>query len=122
MAQIVYPTMRYDDPDAAVDWLQRRLGFEERVVYRNDDGGIVHAELAFGGQLVMLGPADTERAVGPAWTYLVTAEPDALYERAVEAGAEVVQEITEQDYGAREFTIRDPGGNLWSAGTYQPNG
>jgi uncharacterized glyoxalase superfamily protein PhnB len=47
-------------------------------------------------------------------------EPDALFERATGAGAEVVMEPTDQDYGSRDFTVRDPEGNLWSFGTYAP--
>ena len=52
--------------------------------------------------------------------YVVVDEPDALFERAKGAGAEVVMEPTDQDYGSRDFAVRDPEGNLWSFGTYAP--
>ena len=45
---------------------------------------------------------------------------DAHHERAVAAGAEVVMELTDQEYGSREYAIRDPGGNVWTFGTYRP--
>ena len=49
---------------------------------------------------------------------MVTDEPDALFERATAAGAEVARGLRDEDYGSRGFTVRDPEGNLWSFGTY----
>jgi uncharacterized glyoxalase superfamily protein PhnB len=49
---------------------------------------------------------------------VVTDQPDALYERARAAGARVVRELHDEDYGSREFTARDPEGVYWSFGTY----
>jgi uncharacterized glyoxalase superfamily protein PhnB len=46
--------------------------------------------------------------------------PDALYVRAKAAGAEVSMELTDQDYGSRDFAVRDPEGNQWNFGTYEP--
>jgi uncharacterized glyoxalase superfamily protein PhnB len=48
-------------------------------------------------------------------------DPDALHDRAKEAGATIVRELADQDYGSREFTASDPEGNLWSFGTYRPS-
>ncbi len=45
--------------------------------------------------------------------------PDALFERATAAGAEVVRGLEDEDYGSRGFSVRDPEGNLWSFGTYR---
>ena len=53
--------------------------------------------------------------------YVVVDDPDALHDRAKEAGATIERELTDQDYGSREFTARDPEGNLWSFGTYRPS-
>jgi uncharacterized glyoxalase superfamily protein PhnB len=50
--------------------------------------------------------------------YGVCDDPDALFERATAAGAEVVRGLKDEDYGSRGFTVRDPEGNLWSFGTY----
>ena len=46
---------------------------------------------------------------------------DGLYARARENGAEIVLEIQDTDYGSRDFTVRDPEGNLWAFGTYRPS-
>jgi len=59
-----------------------------------------------------------QRKPGNDSVYVVCDEPDALFERATNAGATVVQGLTDADYGSRGFTVRDPEGNLWSFGTY----
>ena len=51
--------------------------------------------------------------------YVVTGEPDALYERAKAAGAEIIRAPHDTDYGSRDFAARDPEGNRWSFGTYR---
>ena len=57
---------------------------------------------------------------GQGWTYVVVDDARAHYERAKEAGAEIVRESEEQDYGSTDYSARDPEGNLWSFGTYRP--
>ena len=52
--------------------------------------------------------------------YAVVADPDAHHAAAVAAGANVVRELEDMDYGSREYSVRDPEGNLWSFGTYRP--
>jgi uncharacterized glyoxalase superfamily protein PhnB len=48
-------------------------------------------------------------------------DPDALHAMAKRAGAEIVMDPADQDYGSRDFAARDPEGNIWSFGTYQPS-
>jgi uncharacterized glyoxalase superfamily protein PhnB len=50
---------------------------------------------------------------------VVTDDPDAVHRRATDAGAEIIRELSETDYGSREFALRDPEGNGWSFGTYR---
>jgi uncharacterized glyoxalase superfamily protein PhnB len=114
----VYPVLRYDDPRSAIDFLQRAFGFE-RVQVHEEGGAVVHAELAYGDGMVMVGPTGDERTQG--WTYVAVTDADAHYQRAKEAGAEIVRELEDQDYGSRDYSARDPEGNLWSFGTYRPS-
>ncbi len=58
---------------------------------------------------------------GPVVLYVVVDDPDALHDRAVAGGAEIVMGLTDQDYGSREFAARDPHGNVWCFGTYRPS-
>jgi len=121
----VWPTLRAKDAPGLIRFLVDAFGFEEVLVVA-DGEHVAHAELRgpLGGGL-MLGSARTDPAdpwalaPGTAGTYVVTDEPDALFARAVAAGATVVTEPYDTDYGSREFAVRDPEGNRWSFGTYR---
>ncbi len=124
----VWPIFAFRDARAAVTFLVDAFGFEERALYaRDDDPSIVeHGELRWPtGGGIMFGSAGKDdspfgrRAPGNHSVYVVCDDPDALFERATAAGAEVVGGLTDQPYGSREFTVRDPEGNLWSFGTYR---
>ncbi|WP_433497244.1 VOC family protein [Sphaerimonospora sp. CA-214678] len=54
-----------------------------------------------------------------AGAYVVTDDPDGIFARATAAGAAVVREPADTDYGSRDFVVRDPEGNHWSFGTYR---
>jgi uncharacterized glyoxalase superfamily protein PhnB len=121
-----YPTLRYADPDAAMQWLERTLGFERREDHRDESGNVVHAELSLGPAIVMLSAAAAGREpfrslpAGGTLVYCGVDEVEALHDRASEAGADIALELTDTDYGSRDFTVRDPEGNLWAFGTYRP--
>ena len=118
------PALRYRDARAAVAFLQDAFGFEAREVHE-DGGVIVHAELVFGGGMVMVSQQrDDDRFgdhVGQGWTYCVVEDADAHHDRAKAAGADVFRPLEDQDYGSRDYSARDPEGNIWSFGTYQPS-
>jgi uncharacterized glyoxalase superfamily protein PhnB len=120
----ISPSFRYRDAAAALDWLERAFDMRRVADYRDDDGNVVHAEIAYGNGMVMLGQARDDQYgshVGEGWVYVVVEDPDAHYARAKEAGAEILREIEDQDYGSRDYSARDPEGNVWSFGTYQPS-
>jgi uncharacterized glyoxalase superfamily protein PhnB len=121
----VWPTFRARDARALIRFLVDAFGFEETVVY--GEGDIVHhAQLSWPpGGGVMLGsdrPDDKEACItqpGSFSAYVVTDDPDGLFARATAAGAKVIMELHETDYGSRDFAVRDPEGNRWSFGTYR---
>lgn len=121
----IFPALTYDDAPAAVTWLQKAFGFSEHVVYRNDDGGIAHAEMTLGNAMIMFGSSGKHDAANP-WSrermglYMLVPDIDAHYARAKAAGAEIVRPLADTPYGAREYSARDQGGHLWSFGTYDP--
>jgi uncharacterized glyoxalase superfamily protein PhnB len=123
----VWPCLRYDDAPAAIEFLQKAFGFEDALVVPSDDGDdVVHAELRWPlGGGVMLGTTKfregvhAEMTAGMGWIYVVTDEPDELFDRAIGAGALEVQGLKDEEYGSRGFTVRDPEGNTWSFGTYR---
>jgi uncharacterized glyoxalase superfamily protein PhnB len=123
------PFLRYDDAPAAIEFLKSAFGFEEKLLVPGEGGRIDHAELTFGNGMVMLGSArdddfkmrsPNELGGSNQGVYVVVDDPDALQERAKRAGAQIEREVTDQEYGSREFIARDPEGNIWSFGTYDP--
>jgi uncharacterized glyoxalase superfamily protein PhnB len=126
----VWPTLRARDARALIRFLVDAFGFEETVAWGDQpDGGgdvVVHAQLSWPlGGGIMLGSTredpDDPWPIRPGTTgcYVVTDETDALCARARAAGAEIVKEPYDTDYGSRDFMARDPEGNLWSFGTYR---
>jgi uncharacterized glyoxalase superfamily protein PhnB len=125
----VWPTLIYRDGQAALKFLTEGLGFTLVASYAGvAEGSIAHAELAWppgGGVMV----SSTDRNAEPnefdklvdrtASVYLVHDDPDALWPRVMAAGATVVREMREEDYGSRGFSVADPEGNVWSVGTYR---
>ena len=113
----VFPTMSYRDAGAAIEFLERAFGAEQHTVYRDDSGRVRHAELRLGNGMVMLGEAEAAAGGG---VYVVVSQPDEHCAQARAAGAEIVREPNDTDYGSREYGARDPEGLAWHFGTYQP--
>ena len=61
-----------------------------------------------------IGGAETQSA------HLIVSDADALYAMAKAAGAEILLDIKDEDYGARGFTCRYLEGHIWNFGTYDP--
>jgi uncharacterized glyoxalase superfamily protein PhnB len=121
----VWPTLRARDARALIRFLVEAFGFEETAVYGEGDR-VDHAQLTWppGGGIMLGSVRDVEddpwpMRPGTFGAYAVTDDPDALFARATAAGAEVVRELNDTDYGNREFVARDPEGNHWSFGTYR---
>ena len=123
---IFYPGVLYRDADAGMKWLEDVLGCERREEHRDDDGNVIHAELIFRGVIVMVGTAGVGREpfrslpAGGRLLYCGIDDVDALHKRVRAAGGDIALEITDTDYGSRDFTVRDPEGSLWAFGTYRP--
>ena len=122
----IIPTFRYRDAPAAIDFLVGAFGFERNMVVDGPGETIAHAQLTFAGGMVMLGSAgagDGEFPLEPGGgsTYVILDDVDGHCDRARAAGAEIVMEPADQDYGGRSYTARDPDGNLWSFGSYRPS-
>lgn len=123
----IFPIVRFNDSEAGLRWLKDALGFEEHGVYRGDDGSIQHGELRLGDAWLMIGTetpggdARWGRRAGSGFYYLAVDDAAAAFDRARGAGADLNSELESRDYGGREFSLRDPEGNLWSVGEYDPS-
>ena len=124
--QTVVPTLRYVDANRAIQWLNDALGITEHFVVRGEDGKVEHAQLAWRGSLVMLGDVQGDMHDLPhqhgsiSMTAESAAQVDEVYERAIAAGATVIQPLMDTDYGSHAFTVADYEGNHWHLGTYDP--
>ncbi len=116
-----------------MDWLGRAFGFEKQAVYLNANQKVAHAQLMFGNGMIMVGSVDNgtpssallkqPAETGGAETqtpYLITSDCKELYAQAKAAGAEIISELEEKDYGGEGFTCRDPEGHIWHFGSYDP--
>jgi uncharacterized glyoxalase superfamily protein PhnB len=127
----VIPALQYQDARAAIDFLCTAFGFEKKAVYEGEGGAIAHAELTLGNGMIMLGSVNQSeygkllvrpRDAGGVTmsTYAIVDDVDAHYARAKAAGAVITREPVTQDYGGRDYTAKDPEGNVWTFGTYDP--
>jgi uncharacterized glyoxalase superfamily protein PhnB len=121
----VWPTLRARDALGLIRFLVDVVGFEETVVYADSDV-VHHAQLGWPlGGGIMLGSARDDPddrwplQPGSFGAYVVVDDPDALFVRVRDGGAEIIDGLHDTDYGSRDFAIRDPEGNRWSFGTYR---
>ena len=117
----ITPHLVVRDAARAAQWYTDALGAEERGRVPLPGGKLMQVELRFGGSTVMLADEFPELgvlsplAIGGTATvlHLVTADVDRLWERAVEAGAEVRQPLGDAFWGERYGQITDPFGHRW---------
>jgi uncharacterized glyoxalase superfamily protein PhnB len=121
----VWPTLRASDARALIKFLVDAFGFDDTVVYGDGDR-VDHAQLSWplGGGIMLGSVRDSDGDNSPSRpgsfsAYVVTDDPDGLYARATAAGATVLMELNDTDYGSRDFAVADPEGNRWSFGTYR---
>jgi uncharacterized glyoxalase superfamily protein PhnB len=134
MSSTVIPCLRYRDAPRMIDWLCATFGFEKHMIVPGEDGSIVHSQLRLGAGMIMVGSVlksesewgnlvkqpDEIGGLETQTPYVVVEGIDALYARAKAAGAEIVMDIRDTDYGSRDFICRDPEGHIWAFGTYDP--
>jgi uncharacterized glyoxalase superfamily protein PhnB len=118
-AQTITPYLLYEDVVGALEWLGRAFGFEETVRFTAPEGYVSHAEAWLGDGAIYLGhPGEDYRnpkqlgqeTVG---IYVLVDDVDAHYERAKAAGADILAEPEDQEYGDRRYKAADPEGHVW---------
>lgn len=128
---VIWPSLSYRDAATAVRFLVDAFGFTTTIVVPGhevgEDRAIAHAELRspLGGCIMLQSTTEGEKSnlqptPGSSYTYVVTDEPDLLFTRATQAGAEVLHGLYDaRQYVSRGFAVRDPEGNVWDFGTYR---
>ncbi len=140
----IIPCLRYRNAHVAIDWLCEAFGFQRMLIHA-DERIVHHAQLVLEGGMVMLGSAADESVadhhvhgsdayvldrhliqpdqIGGCETQtnsVIVLDPDAHYARAVAAGAEVLIDIADQEYGGRGYSCLDIEGHMWWFGSYDP--
>lgn len=96
-----------------IDFVKQAFGAEEyfRAKRPGAEDVIMHAEVKIGDSMIELADANPQFPPMPCTLLLRVDDPDAVYNRALEAGATVMQPITDQPYGSRGGTVLDVAGN-----------
>ena len=117
------PVVPYRDIRAGHDFLVEVLGFGSGGLVEDGEGNVVHGEVLVGGRRIWLhaaaGGLTTPEASGAATAGVVVhvADVDAHFRHARDRGATILREPTDEDYGQREYGVRDPEGHNWYIAT-----
>ena len=108
-------------PVELLDFLKRAFGGEEIMRVMTPEGRLAHAQMKLSGSIIEVGDPAPQHERTPTAIWLFVDEVDAMYQRAIAAGATSLHEPIDQDYGNREGSVRDPFGNHWYIATRLPD-
>jgi uncharacterized glyoxalase superfamily protein PhnB len=101
-----------------IDFVKQAFLAEERARFAAPDGKIMHAEVRIGDSMLEIGDANENFPSRPGALHLYVPDVDAVYGSALAAGATSLHALTDQPYGDREGSVRDPLGNNWYIATH----
>ena len=114
----VTPYLAVEGAAKIIEFTKQAFGAQERHRMAAPDGSIMHAEVKIGDSHVMLGEARGPVKAMPSMLYLYVPDVDAVYQRAIGAGAKSEQEPADQFYGDRTASVKDFAGNIWGIGKH----
>ena len=101
-----------------IEFLKQAFGAEDAEVEKSPDGTIVHAKVRIGDSILEMGEAHGEYQPRPCHLHLYVPDTDALYQRALRAGATSLSVPEDKPYGDRSAGVKDPFGNSWFIATH----
>ena len=108
-----------DDCAGAIDWYKKVLGARQRLRLEMPGGTVAHCELGFGDGVLMLGsPMPPQFPPKTACLGIYVKDCDAIFQKALSAGARALIEPADQFYGDRSGRFVDPFGNEWIVTTH----
>jgi PhnB protein len=118
----ITPHLVVGDADAASDWYQRALGAVERMRLPLPNGKVMYVELRIGDSTLMAASEFAEFGIVSPLTiggtavvlHVFTDDVDAAWQRAVDAGAEILHPLQDQFWGDRQGQLLDPFGHKWN--------
>ena len=114
----IWPSVPYPDPQAAIDFLVAAFGFEPTALIPGESRGATPRSSCAGRTAAAESSSAASDRPAPNWLYVVTPDPDGLYQRVRAAGLEITRAIQDTSYGSRTFTAVDPWSVTWTFGTY----
>lgn len=110
--QTVMPYLILDNAADFFTWTKKVFDAKEKMRYNTEDGSFMHGEVMIGGSTIMFGSASDQWGVQNAGLYINVPDADEKFRLALDNGATVVMEMSDQSYG-RTGGVRDPFGNTW---------
>jgi PhnB protein len=101
-----------------IEFVKQAFGATEVAVSRRPDGTVMHAEVKIGDSIIMMGESQGNGKNFPAMLHLYVEDTDAVYQRALQAGAKSLREPATQFYGDRSAGVEDEFGNQWWMATH----
>ncbi|ADV80981.1 VOC family protein [Terriglobus saanensis] len=133
MKSQLIPAISYRDCVRMIDWLCDAFGFKKNAVYMESDDTVAHAQLTLGDGMVMLSSYQKQGEMRSSFAMpdevggretqtccVITEDCDGVYASAKAAGAKMILDLKEQDYGGKSFSCADPEGHIWHVGSYNP--
>jgi uncharacterized glyoxalase superfamily protein PhnB len=114
----VTPYLVVDGGQKLIDFLKQAFDAKETFSMKGQAETIAHAEVQIGDSTVMISDSTPEWKARSSLLYLYVEDVDAVYKRALEAGATAVREPANQFYGDRSGGVTDPVGNYWGIATH----
>jgi len=115
----VTPYLVVEGVPKLLEFLKHTFNSTELERVPRPDGTISHAEVRIGDSVVMMGEANAQSKPMPTMLYVYVEDVDAVYKRALQAGAKPVRELKDEFYGDRAGGVADPMGNQWWIATHK---
>ncbi len=118
-ANVILPHVTYQNVAGALEWLTKAFGFAEHYRYGQPGGRVNGAQMHLGDAWIMLNRAQpgcaspAQAGCGTQSLTVFVDDVDAHFERAKAAGAKIVEDLHETEYGERQYGVEDLEGHHW---------
>ena len=118
--QGLFPDLEYKDVAEAARWLHNALGFDLLAPAPEEGVTMTWAEMRRAGGVITLSAVSKKTVPKGQGLYIWTADPDGVFERALQEGAKVVISPEDTPEGTRRARVLDPEGHEWTFGSREP--
>lgn len=114
----ITPYVIVEGANKLITFIEKTFDGEVTFKMENDDGKVGHAEMKVGNSRLMLAEATDEWKANNSMLQLYVEDADAVYQKALDSGADSIKEPADQFYGDRSATVKDFSGNVWNIATH----